>query len=87
MPSLGEQDIDVELTNWRGLVGPPGLSPEQRQVLIDIVTEMRNGPAWQDTIARNKWRDNFISGDEFGAYLKTEAERIGVIAQQLGIGA
>jgi putative tricarboxylic transport membrane protein len=87
VPSLGEQDIDVELTNWRGLVGPPGLSPEQRQVLIDIVTEMRNGPAWQDTIARNKWRDNFISGDEFGAYLKTEAERIGVIAQQLGIGA
>jgi putative tricarboxylic transport membrane protein len=87
VPSLGEQDIDVELTNWRGLVGPPGLSLEQRQVLINIVTEMRNGPAWQDTIARNKWRDNFISGDEFGAYLKTEAERIGVIAQQLGIGA
>ena len=87
VPSLGEQGVDVELTNWRGLVAPPGLTPEQRQALIDIVTEMRNGPAWQDTIARNRWQDNFISGDEFGAFLTTETERIGVIADQLGIGA
>ena len=56
MPSLGEQGVDVELTNWRGLVAPPGLTAEQRQALIDIVTEMRNGAAWQDTIARNRWR-------------------------------
>ena len=24
VPSLGEQGVDVELTNWRGLVAPPG---------------------------------------------------------------
>lgn len=87
VPSLGEQGIDVELTNWRGLVGPPGLTPQQRQSLIEIVTEMRNGPSWRDTVARNKWRDTFVTGDEFGAFLHTEADRIGVIAQQLGIGA
>lgn len=87
VPSLGEQGIDVELTNWRGLVAPPGMTAEQEQALVEIVTEMRNSPAWQDTLARNKWRDNFIAGDEFGAYLEEEAERIGVIAQQLGIGA
>jgi putative tricarboxylic transport membrane protein len=87
VPSLGEQGVDVELTNWRGLVAPPGLSAEQRQALIDIVTEMRDGPSWRDTMARNKWRDTYLTGDEFGAYLRTEADRIGVIAQQLGIGA
>ena len=26
VPSLGEQGVDVELTNWRGLVAPPGLT-------------------------------------------------------------
>ena len=79
--------MDVELTNWRGLVGPPGLIRAAAAGADRIVTEMRNGPAWRDTMARNKWRDNFLTGDEFGAYLKTEADRIGVIAQQLGIGA
>ena len=43
VPSLGEQGVDVELTNWRGLVAPPGLTAEQRQALIDIVTEMTQG--------------------------------------------
>ena len=38
-------------------------------------------------MARNRWRDTYLTGDEFGAYLRTEADRIGVIAQQLGIGA
>jgi putative tricarboxylic transport membrane protein len=87
VPSLGEQGVDVELTNWRGLVGPPGLSEQQRQALVDVVTEMRNGPSWRDTIARNKWRDTFLTGDDFGAFLRTEADRIGAIAKQLGIGA
>ena len=87
VPSLGEQGLDVELTNWRGLVAPPGLSDQQRLALIEIVTEMRNGEAWRDTMARNRWRDNFLAGDDFGAYLRTEADRIGIIADKLGIGA
>lgn len=87
VPSLGEQGIDVELTNWRGLVAPPGLSAEQRAALIAIVTEMRDGPAWRETLRRNKWEDSFLAGDEFGTFLTSEAERIGVIARQLGIGA
>ena len=40
VPSLGEQGVDVELNNWRGLVAPPGLTAEQQQALIDIVGEM-----------------------------------------------
>ncbi|WP_218000265.1 Bug family tripartite tricarboxylate transporter substrate binding protein [Millisia brevis] len=86
IPSLGEQGIDVELTNWRGLVAPPGLTEEQRNVLIEIVTEMHNGAAWTDTLERNRWRDTFITGDEFGAFIDEEMARIGDIAQRLGIG-
>jgi putative tricarboxylic transport membrane protein len=87
VPSLGEQGVDVELTNWRGLVAPPGLTDEQRQALVDIVTEMVNGAAWQDTIQRNRWQDTFLAGEEFTAFLTTESERIQQIADQLGIGA
>ena len=87
VPSLGEQGVDVELTNWRGLVAPPGITPEQQQILIDIVSEMTKGAAWQDTIARNRWEDTFLAGDEFSTFLTSETERIQQIADQLGIGA
>lgn len=87
VPSLGEQGVDVELTNWRGLVAPPGLTAEQRQALIDIVSEMTKGAAWESTITRNRWQNTFLAGDEFSAFLTTETERIQQIADQLGIGA
>ena len=87
VPSLGEQGVDVELTNWRGLVAPPGLTAEQQQALIDIVGEMVDGAAWQDTIARNRWEDTFLAGAEFEEFLATETTRIQQIADQLGIGA
>lgn len=86
IPSLGEQGIDVELTNWRGLVAPPGLSDEQRNVLVDIVTEMHDGASWTETLERNRWRDTFLTGEEFGAFIDSEMARIGDIGQRLGIG-
>ena len=87
VPSLGEQGVDVELTNWRGLVAPPGLTEQQEQALIDIVSEMVAGDAWQDTITRNRWEDTFLPGAEFEEFLATETTRIQQIADQLGIGA
>jgi putative tricarboxylic transport membrane protein len=87
VPSLGEQGVDVELTNWRGLVAPPGLSDDQRAVLTDIVTEMVEGPAWQDTVARNRWKDTYLTGADFEQFIEDETARIQDIADELGIGA
>lgn len=87
IPSLGEQGIDVELTNWRGLVAPPGLTAEQNAALIEVVTEMRNSADWQDTLARNRWQDTFISGPEFASFLTQNTQEIQQIADDLGIGA
>ncbi|MET0965859.1 MAG: tripartite tricarboxylate transporter substrate-binding protein [Nakamurella sp.] len=87
VPSLGELGVDVELNNWRGLVAPPGMTAEQQQALIDIVGDMTKSQTWQDTLARNRWQDTFISGAEFEEFLSSESERIQVIADELGIGA
>nr|WP_205849736.1 tripartite tricarboxylate transporter substrate-binding protein [Nakamurella flava] len=87
IPSLGEQGIDVELTNWRGLVAPPGLTAEQNAALVEVVTQMRDSADWQDTLARNRWQDTFISGPEFQSFLTQNTQEIQQIADDLGIGA
>ena len=37
VPTLKEQGINVEIGNWRGLYGGPGISPAQRNALTDMV--------------------------------------------------
>lgn len=39
-PTLIEKGYDVSLTNWRGIVAPPGLEPEEVTELQAIVSEM-----------------------------------------------
>ena len=34
IPSLKEQGVDVELANWRGVFGAPGITKAQRDELI-----------------------------------------------------
>ena len=51
-PVLKEQGIDLELLNWRSVVAPPGLTPEQTKALIDTVEKMAKSKADLDEIVR-----------------------------------
>jgi putative tricarboxylic transport membrane protein len=47
VPTLKEQGIDVEIGNWRGVYGAPGITAEQRKALTDMVLaalKSRRGP-------------------------------------------
>ena len=36
-PTLKDQGVDLEITNWRSVVAPPGISPEQRKTLTETI--------------------------------------------------
>jgi putative tricarboxylic transport membrane protein len=83
--TLKEQGVDLEFTNWRGWVGPPELSGEDKQALIDLATKMHDSQQWKDALAQNGWTDAFITGDEYGAFLKSESQRVGDVLGELGL--
>jgi len=87
VPTFKEQGLDVVITNWRSVMAPPGITPEQRATLVDLVGKMVKSPAWAEVLKQKGWDDAYLAGDDFGAFLRTEADRIGAIAKQLGIGA
>ncbi|GAA4739941.1 tripartite tricarboxylate transporter substrate-binding protein [Modestobacter marinus] len=84
-PTLTEAGLDVELSNWRGVVGPPDLSPEARQTLIDLVDEAVQSEAWQERLETNGWEDTYLSGDEFDAFLEEEQQRVQGVLQDIGL--
>ena len=72
VPTLKEQGIDVELGNWRGVYGAPGISPEQRKKLTDMVLAALKTPAWADAVKKNDWTPAVLAGDAFGKFVDDE---------------
>lgn len=86
VPTTGELGYpEVDLINWRGYVAAPGLVPEARAELAAIVTEMVDTPEWAETVERNRWRESFLVGDEFTAFVASEQTRITALLEELGL--
>ncbi len=85
VPTLKEQGVNVEIFNWRGVFGGPGLSEAQRQALTKTVADAVKSPAWQETLKRNDWSNVFLSGNEFKAYVDSEQKRIAAVLKEIGL--
>ncbi|QBR92808.1 Bug family tripartite tricarboxylate transporter substrate binding protein [Nocardioides euryhalodurans] len=84
-PTLQESGIDVELTNWRGVVAPPGITESERQALVDLVTDMTGSEAWDEALARQGWTSEILTGDDFEEFLDQEVTRVDEVVAELGI--
>jgi putative tricarboxylic transport membrane protein len=84
-PTLRDQGIDLEITNWRSVVAPPGLSADQKKVLTETIDKMVKSPAWQEVLKQKGWDDAYLSGDEFAAFLKAENARVREVLTSIGL--
>jgi putative tricarboxylic transport membrane protein len=55
VPTLKELGINVELGNWRGVYGAPGINAEQRKALTDAVVKATKTKSWTEALAKNNW--------------------------------
>lgn len=85
IPSLKEQKINVELGNWRGIFGAPGISPQQRDGLVKMVRSATETPAWKGTLEKLGWTPWFLGGDAYAKFLKEDEQRIAGIIESLGL--
>ena len=85
IPTLKEQGINVEIYNWRGVYGAPGITPEQRKALTDAVVKATESPSWKQALAKNDWTPFLLTGDEFGKFVDDESARLGAMLRELGV--
>jgi len=85
LPTLKEQGINVEIYNWRGVYGAPGISAEQRKALIDAVVKATETPVWKETLSKNDWTPFLLTGDEFSRFVDSESARLGATLRELGV--
>ena len=86
-PTLREAGVDLEFTNWRGLVAPPGIGDADRRALITLFDRMHRSPEGRQGLEHNNFTDSYLTGDGFGAFLRSENDRVGRLLRRLGLAA
>lgn len=46
---------------------------------------MVDTPEWKESVDRNRWKENFLTGDEFEAFIEKEQEAISALLKELGL--
>lgn len=72
VPTLTEEGIDIELTNWRGVIAPAGISDAEKQALQDVVAELHDSAGWTETLTAKGWADAYLAGGEFETFIGEE---------------
>jgi putative tricarboxylic transport membrane protein len=72
VPTLKEQGVNVEIGNWRGVYGAPGITPEQRKALVDMVVKALKSKAWSEALEKNNWTPAILTGADFEAFVERD---------------
>jgi putative tricarboxylic transport membrane protein len=70
--TMKEQGYNVEIGNWRGVYGAPGISADQRRALTDLVTKATRTKAWAEALEKNGWTAALMSGTQFDEFVDRE---------------
>ncbi len=85
VPTLGEQDIDLTLTNWRGVVAPGSIDDTKAEELTELVTDMHGTGDWSTVLEENAWADAFLAGAEFETFLDEDITRVQGVLTDIGL--
>jgi hypothetical protein len=50
--TVKESGIDLEFTNWRGIVAPPEISDADKQALVNAIAKMHESQEWKEVLTK-----------------------------------
>jgi putative tricarboxylic transport membrane protein len=84
-PTLKESGIDLELSNWRMIVAPPGISAEDKANLTKMFEGLVKSDAWKKVLEARGWEDIYLAGPALDEFVKKEQERTAAVLKDVGL--
>ena len=72
VPTMKELGFNVEIGNWRGVYGAPGITPDQTKALIDMLVKATKSKSWTESLDKNGWMPALLTGKEFADFVDRE---------------
>jgi putative tricarboxylic transport membrane protein len=85
VPTWREQGADIEFGNWRGVVGPAGMSRDQLTFWENVFATLIATPAWKAEMNAELATDEYMNSADSRAFLDQENARLGKTLVQLGL--
>ncbi len=85
IPTLKELGLNVEIGNWRGVYGAPGITAEQRKALTEMLLKAMKSKAWAESLAKNNWTPAVLSGAEFENFVNNDFAALRAIMVKSGM--
>jgi putative tricarboxylic transport membrane protein len=84
--TIKEQGIDLELTNWRAITAPPGISDPERTRIAGWVTRVMKTPKWRENLKRYDSTPFVKTGPQLDRFIASEQRRVHEVVGDPGIG-
>lgn len=85
VPTLKEQGYNVVIGNWRGVYAAPGITPEQRKALTDMIVKATKSRAWAEALEKNGWTPALMAGPEFEKFVDDEFASLRAVMVKSGM--
>ena len=85
VPTWEEQAVPCTIGTWRGVVAPPGLTPNQIENWEDAIMAGASSSEWREALERNLWTATILGAAATGAFHDRQADLLSVALTDLGL--
>ncbi len=85
VPTWKEQGIDVVFTHWRGVMGPPDMTPDQIKYWSDVFAKMVKSDNWKKLLKNQGQYDFYMSANEYTKFLEDQNNKFTTILKEVGL--
>lgn len=85
VPTFKESGFDVEIANWRGILGAPDMPEDNAKEWIARFDQLNDSEQWKKVLETQGWDAFYLSGPAFGEFIAAENTRIGAVLKDAGL--
>jgi putative tricarboxylic transport membrane protein len=85
VPTWVEQGYNATFDNWRGIMAPKGITPEQAAFWADTLRKVTSSEEFRKVAAKQMWTDIFMGPKESTEFMKKDYEQLKATLISLGM--
>ena len=85
IPTWKEQGVPAVFSNWRGIVGPKGMTAAQIAFWDDTLGKVVRTPEWLKEVEDNGWEPEYLNSAESRKFLERQNEELKGLLTELGL--
>lgn len=85
IPTWKEQRVEAVFANWRGMVGPKGMTPAQVAFWDELIAKLVQTEEWIAEVEKHGWQIDHLNSAESRKFLERQNEELKGLLAELGL--